>query len=111
MMVCCKSFTNALLTKTVILVCRSMNSLYTICSIIRHNFETGITVGYISSRTEFRIHDTLLGIPQHFRLHNHPVLIPLLMMERMLKEPSRDYGVNDQAIYEVEVATGFHSFS
>jgi hypothetical protein len=33
------------------------------------------------------------------------------MMERMLKEPSRDYGLNAKVIYEVEVATGFHSFS
>jgi hypothetical protein len=88
-----------------------MNSLYTICFILRHDFDTGITVGYISSRNEFRIHDTLLRIPHHFRRYNHPLLIPLLIVERMLKEPSSDYDLNDQAIYEVEVATGFHSFT
>lgn len=88
-----------------------MNSLYTISSTLRHDFKTGITVGYISSRTEFRIHDAILGIPQQFLLGNHPLLIPLLMMERMLQEPSRDYGLNDQAIYDIEVATGFHGFS
>lgn len=70
-------FTNALLTKVVILVCRSMNSLFTISSILRHDFETGITVGYISSRNEFRIHDALLGIPQQFLLWNHPLFDPL----------------------------------
>lgn len=32
-------------------------------------------------------------------------------MERMLKEPSRDYTLNDKAIKDVEIATGFHGFT
>jgi hypothetical protein len=108
--VCRIIVTFAMLTKVVTFVCRRGYDASSIGTVLHHDFETGTTVGYILSHPKFSIHDALLGVPEQFRFQTHPLLIPLLMVERMLGHTSREYDDVECDVSDIEDATGFHGF-
>jgi hypothetical protein len=111
MVACRLNFNMHCSQKVVIIVCKRMQSRGLISTTLRHNFESGITTGYIVSHPWHTIHDALLGVPEQFRYQNHPLLIPLLMVERMLKEMAEDYEDNDANVHQIEKSTGFNNYT
>lgn len=94
-----------------VFVFRRTWSRSTIATVVRHDFETNITVGFIFSDAQARIHHALLGIPQQFRILAHPLLVPFLIGEHMLAEASIIQDVIDEDIIDIEKATGFNNYA
>lgn len=79
--------------------------------VLRHDFETDITVGYLLSQQYSKIHHGLLGIPQQFRTLAHPLLVPFLIGEQILEQASIEQDSVDDDLIDIEMATGFNDYS
>lgn len=56
------------------------------------------------------IHGALLAIPAQFQLCSHPLLVPLLMSEKILETYAwRRYAI-DRGLATIEYATGYHNW-
>jgi hypothetical protein len=92
----------------VILVCNRTIARSTVSIVVRHDFETEITKGYIFSEMTTMIHHALLGIPQQFQGLTHPLLVPSLIVELMLSAASGLQASIDDDLADIARATGFH---
>jgi hypothetical protein len=92
-------------------VCRRTDDSRNVNIVLRHDFETDITVGYLLSEGSTIIHHALLGIPQQFRIQAHPLLVPFLIAELMLAVVSIHQNHLDRDVFEIEKATGFGGYS
>lgn len=95
----------------VMFVCRRTDDSRNVNIVLRHDFETGITVGYLLSEGSAVIYPALLGIPQLFRIQAYPPLVPFLTVELMLAAVSTYQNYSDHSIFEIEKATGFNGYS
>jgi len=95
----------------VIFVFKSTFAECAFITILRHDFETATTVGYLLSSTTAPVHHILLGIPAQFRALTHPLLVPNLTVEQMLEEATFTLAFVDSMITDIEDGAGFNDYN
>lgn len=93
-----------------IFVCKRTFAPDTVSTVVRHDFETATTTGYLFSDKNLPIHYALLEIPIHFRSITHPLLVPILTGVQMLEEATFGAVYVNDMLADIEGSTGFHDW-